>query len=109
MGIGVGIGISLNLNELIGKLERYWCSRKQEKRAKSCLHQWVIYHDSVDSQCNHCQTIIKTITLLRLCQIHGDNWGAGVVVREVYGVRILDTRGLPEISYPVIRRPADEN
>ena len=103
----MGIGINLNLNELIGRLERYWHSRKQEKRVRSCLHQWVIYHDSVDSQCNHCQAIIKTITLLRLRQQHGDDWGVGMVVGEVYNVRILDTRGLPEISYPAIRRAPD--
>ena len=103
----MGIGINLNLNELIGRLERYWYSHKLVKRSKNCIHQWTIYRDSVYSQCNHCQAVIKTITLLWLRREHGDDWGVGAVVGEILNVRILDTKGLPEISYPAIRRASD--
>ena len=90
---------------LLGKCRRWWHNHKLVKQAKNCIHQWNIYHDSVYSQCDGCQTVIKTMTLKRLQQENGNDWGTGVVVGNTYGVRILDVSRFAEISYPLVRAP----
>lgn len=95
--------MNLDLNDLLRRLGRWWHFRKQKRQAKKCTHQWIIYEDSVYSQCDGCHSVIKTMTLLRLQQEHGDGWETGIITGRIYGVRILDTSAFIEISYPLTR------
>ena len=100
------VRIIFNLNDWLQKREDAKTLKEWQKRASNCHHTWVLYTDSVYSQCSSCEVYILTSTLMVGRQLAGSR---PIIRAEHRLVRITPKQGEPVVPYWETRNYKEEN